>query len=957
MKFNRHTYRKFGVIALGCLMFHGVADAAAPTGVKGRSFTPNSVKLIWTGSEDATEYWVQRSSDGTTFQRVAIVPAGTEFYIDETVSASAPYLYRVVGRKGGISETSDAVGVATLKLPNLSAITADVSGKITSQYAGLNNNENTSKLIDGSVDTKYLFNKNSGWVKYEFPQGAVVTQYSIVSGNDASERDPKNWVLEGSNDNSTWSELDSRNYIAFPGRKAKLHYAISNTKSYKYYRLNIKSNNGGSMTQMAEFTLYADCEITRNDAVPATPSNFKFLSEMSSNGEVQIMPSSNQIILTWSDASDNEDYFVIERSTDNATWDWSTTVDRDNTRYRAVCLTPETHYYFRIKAVNDIGSSDWVSTDATTMNNIPAETINEDWDVHRATLRLQYYDDDIAIYYDDDMDKSITWPKEVFGDIWRYCKKVYGDYSDPRLEVYFHAGKYSGGHPSTWSRADHHYKNILDLGTGAGTNEAWQSYGGNNLDLPVHEIGHIMEGASLHVHGSPERVVWGDSKYAEIFNYDVYVGCGLTDQAERWKKMQMENNDSSTPAPGIYWFRDFYYPIYSQYGGSKLLADFFVYMKKLIPQKNGDYTRDMNMGEFIHCYSAAAGVNLKSQATVAFGWKDEWEFQLTKAQAECPFDYKDPDGNVMEGGAGSASIDANSAENGVENLFDKNEKTFYEATRTSEGETFDIFFSSVKPVILSGYSLTCGSGTLTPPADWTLSVSEDGEQWKVVDTQSGQIFSKAYEEKSYDVTVGDAAYNKFKLSISKLRLGNKITLSEWELRGTLKNIPTAPVGLKLTEETDGLLLQWSDYSIVNDAYVVESSTKAAEGFGELAKLNANQMSYLDTNPLEEDATRYYRVKALGGEAESEYSDVVSTEILGIDGTVTDDADFRKLDEFPGNRVYIYNINGSVVYSGSMTYAKWLQFIQGESGLSGIYLYQIILNSSQAPMYGKIKTIK
>ena len=117
------------------------------------------------------------------------------------------------------------------------------------------------------------------------------------------------------------------------------------------------------------------------------------------------------------------------------------------------------------------------------------------------------------------------------------------------------------------------------------------------------------------------------------------------------------------------------------------------------------------------------------------------------------------------------------------------------------------------------------------------------------------------------------------------------------------------------------------------------------------------MSYLDTNPLEEDATRYYRVKALGGEAESEYSDVVSTEILGIDGTVTDDADFRKLDEFPGNRVYIYNINGSVVYSGSMTYAKWLQFIQGESGLSGIYLYQIILNSSQAPMYGKIKTIK
>ncbi|MDB5126158.1 MAG: hypothetical protein JWQ85_390, partial [Mucilaginibacter sp.] len=32
----------------------------------------------------------------------------------------------------------------------------------------------------------------------------------------------------------------------------------------------------------------------------------------------------------------------------------------------------------------------------------------------------------------------------------------------------------------------------------------------------------------------------------------------------------------------------------------------------------------------------ASGVNLKAQATTAFGWKGEWEGQLKKAQKDFP---------------------------------------------------------------------------------------------------------------------------------------------------------------------------------------------------------------------------------------------------------------------------------------------------------------------------------
>ena len=53
---------------------------------------------------------------------------------------------------------------------------------------------------------------------------------------------------------------------------------------------------------------------------------------------------------------------------------------------------------------------------------------------------------------------------------------------------------------------------------------------------------------------------------------------------------------------------------------------------------NGDdeFTRSMNMGEFIHFWSGAAGTNLKQQATIAFGWTMEWEQQLKNAQEDFP---------------------------------------------------------------------------------------------------------------------------------------------------------------------------------------------------------------------------------------------------------------------------------------------------------------------------------
>ncbi len=67
--------------------------------------------------------------------------------------------------------------------------------------------EGAANLIDGSVQTKWLdFNK--GGAVIGFPAPVRVDAYRFATANDAPERDPANWRLEGSDDGLRWTILD-----------------------------------------------------------------------------------------------------------------------------------------------------------------------------------------------------------------------------------------------------------------------------------------------------------------------------------------------------------------------------------------------------------------------------------------------------------------------------------------------------------------------------------------------------------------------------------------------------------------------------------------------------------------------------------------------------------------------------------------------------------------------------
>jgi hypothetical protein len=270
---------------------------------------------------------------------------------------------------------------------------------------------------------------------------------------------------------------------------------------------------------------------------------------------------------------------------------------------------------------------------ATALLADPPATWQEHWFEHVQLLNRRYFDNDVAVYFDNDVNPNITWPNTYLGDVWRYTKSVYGAFgTDTRLFAIFHTGKYSGGHPSTYFDASHDNRNVIDVGSSS--SNAWLSGTGNDLDITTHEVAHIVEGASKGVHGSPAFNIWGDSKWAEIFIYDVYVGLGRTADATRWYNLMINNTDNF-PRAGTQWFRNWFYPIY-QLKGAAGLNKYFTLLAQYFPRSGQDYARNLNMGEFIHFWSGAAGKNLKAQATTAFGWNSTYESQFNKARRDFP---------------------------------------------------------------------------------------------------------------------------------------------------------------------------------------------------------------------------------------------------------------------------------------------------------------------------------
>ena len=107
--------------------------------------------------------------------------------------------------------------------------------------------------FDGATD-RWIKNGTGGWLSMDFGSGIVINGYR-VTGTTTQTVNPRNWTFEGSNNNSTWTVLHTvTNGAGISGMYQATN--IGNVTSYRYYRINISLNGGGTQLGISEFELY-----------------------------------------------------------------------------------------------------------------------------------------------------------------------------------------------------------------------------------------------------------------------------------------------------------------------------------------------------------------------------------------------------------------------------------------------------------------------------------------------------------------------------------------------------------------------------------------------------------------------------------------------------------------------------------------------------------------------------
>jgi len=216
--------------------------------------------------------------------------------------------------------------------------------------------EQAINLKDGSVFTKFLdlnFISGGTEILFEFPSAIAFNGYRWATANDSDNRDPKDWIMYGSNDNTNWTILDTvTNFISSTDRwvfntpltyingsdvKSKLTFTANyigptndgttelraGSSAYQiktdfpasvdglYWIQNPNINSGSAFQIYADMTTdgggwtlillnnYSDWNyagaLLRNELIPPTSPNDRLRQDQGSNG------SDNYSIVQWAD--------------------------------------------------------------------------------------------------------------------------------------------------------------------------------------------------------------------------------------------------------------------------------------------------------------------------------------------------------------------------------------------------------------------------------------------------------------------------------------------------------------------------------------------------------------------------------------------------------------------------------------------------------------------------------
>jgi hypothetical protein len=244
---NCFTPRVLFALIFATLFFPAYTHAASLSVASGKTVTFN---VTAAGTAPFNYQW---RKDG-----VAISGATTASYIIAGVSTANTGIYTVL--------VSNAIGSTVSDNASLTVSSTLASTELTpSSYSARGENgasESVAMLFDGNLNTKWLDYSATSWVMVTFNSPTVLASYSLTSGNDVPYRDPSSWTLSGSNDGVTWTVIETRSGQAWASRLLARDFVLATpSASYTRFRFDLVPTVGCAI-QLAEMKLFGPSSVT-----------------------------------------------------------------------------------------------------------------------------------------------------------------------------------------------------------------------------------------------------------------------------------------------------------------------------------------------------------------------------------------------------------------------------------------------------------------------------------------------------------------------------------------------------------------------------------------------------------------------------------------------------------------------------------------------------------------------
>ena len=198
---------------------------------------------------------------GSTFEDITSRDSGTEITLDSAgTNGTYDYIIRLSDFNSGSVELNSFSKTVIL------GYSSDVtSTSFTLDSSGTAHGGTNAGAVDNSTTTWWMDNTSTPWWSIDFGSGNTkrIEKYTICGqhlyGNPSGNDTMNSWRLEGSNDNSNWTTVDTRTGVTtWADQPATVDFTnmTGTVGDYRYYRINVTANNGGPNCGLAELSMF-----------------------------------------------------------------------------------------------------------------------------------------------------------------------------------------------------------------------------------------------------------------------------------------------------------------------------------------------------------------------------------------------------------------------------------------------------------------------------------------------------------------------------------------------------------------------------------------------------------------------------------------------------------------------------------------------------------------------------